>query len=176
MARPYWSTSWTNTHPVFLSGAVTFHHQSFDFDLPLLKLLPNRCEESSSIKMFNLNWVEHRVTGEYNLKIKREEKEQMERKWGKNEEKGKKEVKKLVRKLVLKFRLPHTLEICYREENSAKTFFLGGERNQSLVRIYSPVELWINNVYICREFFFSFISYYPLGPVVHRNRFMFVKR
>ena len=55
-----------------------------------------------------------------------EEKIKMERK----REEKKKGSKKLVRKLVKKFHLRHTLKICYREENSAKSF-RGGGRNQT---------------------------------------------
>ena len=40
-------------------------------------------------------------------------------------------------KLVKKFRLRHTFEICYGEENSANKF-KRGKRNQTLVKIYSP--------------------------------------
>ena len=63
--------------------------------------------------------------------MKREEKTKNERK-----EKGS---KKLGKTIVKKFRLRHTLEIFYGEENSAKHFRKGrGERNQTLVRIYTP--------------------------------------
>ena len=71
---------------------------------------------------------------------KRDKKGGEEKNGKKKRKKGKKKEKK---KKVKKFRLQHTLEICYGEENSAKKIKGGGEINQTLVKIYSPVK-WLS--------------------------------